>query len=120
MPTVSEVFPKSADHLKAADLQGKSIKLQISDYEIVEFKGDSGRPERKIVISFHGKEKKLVCNVTNARTIENQHGSDLDGWRGKEVILYPTKVDFAGNQVDAIRVKEIVPEPVDDLDSIPF
>ncbi len=118
MTTVNEVFPKSADHLKAADLQGRAISLTISDWEVVEFKGAKGT-ERKIVLSFHGKEKKLVCNVTNARTIESQHGPELDGWKGKEIILYPTRVDFAGDLVDAIRVKENIPEP-DPSDDIPF
>jgi hypothetical protein len=37
--------------------------------------------------------------------IEEISGSDeTDDWAGHQIILYPTKVDFSGRRVDAIRV----------------
>jgi len=50
----------SSDYLKAEKLAGKSTRVIISDVEDVEF--DKGL---KPVLSFEGKEKRLVVNATN-------------------------------------------------------
>ena len=73
-------------------------------------------------LSFVGKEKGLAVNKTNANIIAQNVGSDdLDDWIGREIILYPTRVDFGGQMVDAIRVKEQIPEVADGPDDeIPF
>jgi len=96
---LGEAFPSK--YLKAADLQGNRVKAVIDSVEITSI----GDDDDKLVIYFRGKKKALVCNVTNARMIEEIVGSDeTDEWAGREVLLYPTKVDYAGRRVDAIRV----------------
>ena len=55
--------------------------------------------------------------------IAELYGDDSVDWRGKEIELYPTKVEFSGKLVDAIRVREPANEnppaekPADDLPS---
>lgn len=96
---IGEAFPSK--YIKAADLQGRPVKAVIDSVEITNI----GDDEDKLVIYFRGKKKGLVCNVTNARMIEEIMGSDeTDEWAGREILLYPTKVDYAGRRVDAIRV----------------
>lgn len=105
--------------LKASDLQGSARKVKIASYEIREF-DNNGQKQKRAVLAFEGKDKGLVVNKTNAQIIAQNAGSeDLDDWIGKEIILYPTKVDFSGNMVDAIRIKEEIPEVALDQD-VPF
>jgi hypothetical protein len=122
MPKIDEVFPAAGNHLKAADLGGRAVRVTISEYEIVDFKGRdvNAKPERKIVLSFEGKEKTLVVNKTNARVIAAHFGDELDDWVGGTIVIYPTRVTFAGDMVDAIRVKEPEPAVADLDDEIPF
>lgn len=88
------------DTLKAADLQGHEIPVIISDVTMKKF--DNGN---KLVLTFDGKKKALVCNKTNANRIAHYYGTNTDLWVGKEVILFPDLVDFQGKSVEAIRVK---------------
>lgn len=95
---IGEAFP--SEYLKASDLQGRTVKAVISNVEMKDIGSD-----HKPVLYFKGKEKGLVLNKTNANTIALVYGDDTQDWDGGEVELYPTRVDFQGRQVDAIRVK---------------
>lgn len=95
---LSSVF--GGDSLKAADLQGREVTVVIADVKSKEF--DNGN---KLIITFQGKKKALICNKTNANRIAYVHGTNTDNWIGKEVILYTDLVDFQGKLVEAIRVK---------------
>lgn len=96
----SDAFP--SNYLKASDLQGRAVRVVI-DAVTMEDIGD----DRKPVLHFHGKDKTLVLNKTNANRIEEATGTDeMDDWRGWTITLYPCKVDFQGKRVDAIRVDD--------------
>lgn len=95
---VSEAFP--SNYIKAADLQGRSVKVVIKNYAIEKI-GDDSKP----VIYFEGKEKGLVCNKTNANNIAYAYGDDMDEWKGAEVELFTAMVDFQGKTVEAVRVR---------------
>ena len=113
MPRVSEEYGGS--FLKAADLKGKTVPCQIERVSKEEFRdGDI-----KWVVSFTGKDKRLVLNKTNADRIASQHGDEMDNWIGKSVKLYPSRTQMAGQTVDCIRVKDEVPE-ASGPDEIPF
>ena len=95
---VGEAFP--GQYLKAADLQGKRVQVVI---EKVEFEDIGG--ETKPVLHFRGKTRGVVLNKTNATAIWGITGSDeTDEWPGTAITLYPTKVEFQGKRVDAIRI----------------
>ena len=102
----SDVF--QSKYLRAADLNGKAFKLTMETVSI-ETLGNDERP----VLYFKGADKGLVLNITNWNRISEQYGDDSDGWKGESIELYPTKVDFKGERVDAIRVreKEVAPLP---------
>ena len=59
----------------------------------------------KPVLSLTGIKYGLPLNKTNAQTLAQAFGGETDAWQGKTIELYPTKVDFQGKQVDAIRVR---------------
>lgn len=101
---VSDAFPSA--FLKADDLGGRDVTVVISKVSIEEI----GQPkERKIILAFAGKEKKLVCNKTNANTIQRLYGEELEGWVGRKITLSPREVEFQGDMVWAIRVSIKVP-----------
>ena len=122
-------FVSQSRSLHADDLpKGKQVKVTIENFEIVEF---DDKP--KVVLSFVGKEKTLVLNKTNATAIAGVHGDSVEAWRGKDILIYPTKTDFGGKLVDCIRVNvpmetvADIPQATDELpsqdklnDDIPF
>lgn len=95
---LSSVF--GGDSLKAADLQGHEPTVIISGVEMKKF--DNGK---KLVITFEGKKKALICNKTNANRIAYAFGTNTDNWIGQEVTLFTDLVDFQGKAVEAIRVR---------------
>jgi len=97
-------FLGSSTYLKCADLQGKSVTVQICDV-VEETVGFAGEAQQKPVVHFVSQEKGLVLNVTNANTIIDLLGFETGNWTGKEITLYPTTTDFGGKMVDCIRVR---------------
>ena len=95
----TEAFPSK--FLAAADLQDQERTLKITHVDSDEIGG-----KQKFICHFAGAKKGLVLNKTNFNTIVKVTGQeDTDDWTGCEVCLYPTMVDFQGDQVDAIRIK---------------
>ena len=105
---IDQAFP--SDFLKAADLMGKNVTVTIKEVGM-ETIGQGAQQDTKPVISFVGKEKRLVCNKTNANAIKKLYGPDTDGWVGKSIILTSREVEFQGESVLAIRVSLMAPEP---------
>lgn len=111
---VNDFYKTEGKWLKAADLKGRKHKLVISEIEIVDFKEG-----KKVGLMFVGKEKGLTVNKTNAQIIAEQHGQNIDSWKGQAITIYPTTTDFGGERVECIRVEQVVPE-ADPNDEIPF
>lgn len=104
---INKVF--SGNFLKAEDLQGKTVRVTISETEVREF--DDGK---KIIVHFQGKDKALVANKTNASIIAHNTGSpDTDNWVGTTHHLTTKMVEFKGDLVPSIRVvvNEETPTP---------
>ena len=120
---LSDAFPSK--YLKADDLQGREVPVIISGAKMEQV-GD----EHKLVLSFKGKSKTMICNKTNASRIAFMHGDDLDNWVGAEIVLAAEFVDFQGKSVKGLRVrpkaapapKSAPAAPVDNdmSDPIPF
>lgn len=101
---VSQVF--GGDTLKAADLQGAEPTVVIATVKMKEF--DKGN---KLIITFQGKKKALVCNKTNASRIAYIYGPNTDDWIGREIVLFTDLVDFQGKTVEAIRIRPPAKRP---------
>lgn len=95
---INEAFPSK--YLKASDLQGGTPTVTIDRVEM-EMMGD----DRKMVVYFHGKQKGLVTNKTNANNIATLYGDDTDDWIGQKIMLVEAMVDFQGKSVPAIRIR---------------
>ena len=99
---IDGAFP--SNYLKASDLQGKATTVTMDRVEIEELKSRKGN-DTKPILYFMGKEKGLVLNKTNSRAIAQIYGNETDDWSGQPVELYTAMVDFAGDTVEAIRVR---------------
>jgi len=101
MPHIDQMF--SGQYLKASDLQGKEFTLRIAS--VVQEEIGQDEKEMKWVVKFEKTDKGLVLNQTNGRTIAAGYGPTTEGWTGKDVVLFPTQVQFGAKMVDAIRVR---------------
>lgn len=132
MANINDAFP--SNYLKASDLGGQQPTVTIS---AVKFEAVGREKEMKPILYFTGKEKGMVLNKTNAKTIAHLVGSfETDEWVGFRVRLYSAHVEFQGDTVEAIRIKAapangaqratpapaVPPEPIEHIDEsdIPF
>ena len=95
---LSDAFP--SNYLKSEDLQGRDVPVVIAGTEM-EMLGN----ERKLVLSFQGKTKKMICNKTNAGRIAYLYGDELNDWIGREIVLTSEFVEFQGKTVKGLRVR---------------
>lgn len=108
MPEINDLFPSK--WLVAADLEGKPCVLTIKKIEIETMKGRDGKADEiKPIVFFEEAEKGMVCNKTNATTISKLYGTNTDDWIGERITLFPTKVTWGKELVDAIRVDTVLP-----------
>lgn len=103
MPRVNDVYPSK--FLVAADLN-RQAKTCTIDYVEVGQVGQGADSKTQLLVSFHEFDKQLGLNKTNAAAIAGLYGDDTDDWIGESVVLFPTRVDFQGKMVDAIRIDE--------------
>lgn len=117
-------------YIKAEDLQGRAVMVTIESV-VLEDLGKDGKSEKKLVARFHGKDKSLILNRTNADALAYAFNTEnYDHWRGP-VILYPDTTMYGGKRVACVRVKpadkgapqtEPAPAPAEPVtsDDIPF
>ena len=105
MPSMDDIY--GGDALKAEDFpQNKRVLLTVERVSERTLKARDGKgEERKLALHFHGREKVLLLNVTNANMMAEISGSrDYDNWPGNRVTLYRTMTDFGGKRVPALRL----------------
>ncbi|NIA72448.1 hypothetical protein HBA54_28065 [Pelagibius litoralis] len=95
---INGAFP--SNHLRAADLNGRSFTLLMGDVKMAEL--DDGE---KPALHFQNAEKPLVLNKTNASTIAAIYGEETQNWFGQKIEIYPTETDYQGKRVACIRVR---------------
>jgi len=112
------MFPSK--YLKSCDLKkdGRTRDVTVSivriDLEDLPLRGTSKTKLRGVLTVAHrGREldKQVVLNRTNADTIAKLYGRDTDQWIDKPITLYPTRVQFGRETVDAIRIRDKRPAP---------
>lgn len=116
---VSLLFP--SEYIRCDDLDGRDVNLHVARVQMDTLKTERGS-ERKPVVFFQEMEarhrqdrtkdnKKLVLNVTNAKTIAKLYGNETDDWAGKPITLFGTTCEAFGETVTCIRVRPDAPRP---------
>lgn len=104
MTTRAQAFPSK--YLKADDLRGRPVTLEITAAPEETLTGFDGRQETKTVVYFAGTRKKLPCNRTNWNAIADVTGEeDSDRWPGHKIELYPSTTEMNGKTLPCIRVR---------------
>ena len=93
MTRVSTIPAYDSHYLKCTDLQNAPRRVVIASVTLEDLRQATGQRETKIVLSFVGKQKQLVANKTQARTLVDLFGDETDEWAGKAIMLLPSKAD---------------------------
>jgi len=88
----------------ADDLLKGDLTLVVEEVTQEEFKQDDGYKQKKLVVAFRGKDKRLVCGKTKAEALFDMLGDDTDDWIGQRVRLTLGKTSFAGKRVNCVDV----------------
>jgi hypothetical protein len=92
---------------KAADFNGeRRMRIKNVTEEVI---GVGAEKEPKLVVWFTTDKRGLPLNKTNNRTLRGAFGDDVDGWKRKIIIIFPTTTDLRGKMVGALRVR--IPPP---------
>lgn len=92
----------SSEYLKADDLKGRSLRATIAAVTIEQL---GQARESKPVVSFVGRNKRLVLNKTNTRTLIAGFGAESSGWVGQTVELYAAEVELQGRPTLGVRLR---------------
>ena len=101
---VDLMFPSR--YLKAADFEGKSVALTISEVIRDKVQMATGQKAEKYILRFKETDKELILNKTNAKAVaKTLHEPKAVNWPGARIVLKPTTCEAFGEIVDCIRVE---------------
>ena len=100
------------DYLGHFDLQGHEVTVTISKVLGGNLTAQGGRKSKKPIVYFEGKEKGLICNKTNSKTIAGMYGNYVEAWVGKRITLYvsTTNNPDGSGSVECIRIRPVKPK----------
>ena len=91
------VLVSNSDTLSAADLGEHSPTVTITAVDGGVFESEDGKKDKKALLTFAGKEKRLAANVINCTLIEAMFGPEVEAWIGHPITLMADKVEVAGH-----------------------
>ena len=117
---MSKYGSSDSQDLKAADFIGKNLRVVISAVEVRKYPANEDQAAtEKPALTFQGKEKTLVLNATNTKTLCTAYGVMDSDWVGHEIGL--TVADYTAKGFGhgwIVAPLDVEPEEFDD--SIPF
>jgi hypothetical protein len=93
------------------DLQDKDVVVTITAVTQGELTAQGNRKSKKPALSLKGTDKKIAVNATNGKALKSMYGPYVEDWIGKRITLYKTTTEMAGETVECIRVRPVVPAP---------
>ena len=99
------------DYLGAYALEdGKDVVLTINHVREEVVTGTGGKKDNCVVCHFAENVKPMILNATNMKTITSLLGTPyIEDWSGKKIQIGIEKVKYAGDLVDALRVRKFLP-----------
>lgn len=96
-------------YLGAWDLpEGKEVVVRIRD--VSQATEIAGKKTRKPILYFDGKEKGLLLNATNCKTLARLYGHYVEQWKGEWVALYVATTSSPDGEVPCVRIKPRAPK----------
>lgn len=108
------------DYMGAYSLpEGKDVVVTIKELKKEMVTGPNNRKEECFVCYFTDSDKPMILNRTNCKTIEKLYGTAfIEDWPGKKIQLYAASVKAFGDVTEALRVRDIKPDPKIDTTDI--
>lgn len=76
--------------------------------------GQNGKKEECSVAHFVEKEKPMILNRTNQKTIQKIYKTPyIEEWAGRKIQIYADMVKFGGELVEALRIRPNIPKQAD-------
>lgn len=76
--------------------------------------GVNGKKEDCTVAHFTEKEKPMILNRTNQKTIQKIYKTPyIEDWAGRKIQIYADMVKFGGELVEALRIRPFIPKQTD-------
>ena len=103
---------QNPDYLGAYSLdEGKDLILTIDFVRVENVTGPDNRKEDCTVIHFAEKQKPMIVNATNAKTITKLYKSPyIEDWHGRKIQIYSARVRAFDDMVEALRIRPTVPK----------
>lgn len=101
---------RTSPWLASEDLDGLG-EVEVTIESVFEHKDavmQDGRKQPKLfAVKFVGKERQLVLNATNRKTLAGKFGANCKAWKGQKVLLYVKDGvrNPAGGTTKGIRIK---------------
>lgn len=109
------LFPNKMLLLGSQNLNaGEELVAEIDSVEVQVIKSQKGDEEQVPVVKFTNAPP-MVLNITNAKTIAGLYGNTYDLWKGRSIQVYAVPIKAFGQQTEALRVREAIPDTNQDL-----
>lgn len=99
------------DYIGAFDLQGRDVVVTISKVIGGELTAMGGRKSKKPILYFENKDKGMIMNKTNSKTVAAMFGNFVETWVGKRITLFVgmTRDPSTGGDIECLRVRPVTP-----------
>lgn len=94
---------------------GKDLILTITELKDEEVTDPNGKKSTCFVAHFKEKQKPMILNRTNCKTIQKIYKTPYtELWVGKQIQVYAKEgISAFGSVTDGLRIREFIPKPVD-------
>lgn len=94
---------------------GKDLILTIAELKDEEVTDPNGKKSTCFVAHFKEKQKPMILNRTNCKTIQKLYKTPYtELWVGKQIQVYAKEgISAFGSVTDGLRIREFIPKPVD-------
>lgn len=89
--------------------EGEDLTVRIDYVQVEEITGTGGKKEQCSVAHLV-KQKPLILNMTNSKSIAKLYGPYIEDWAGKAITLFASTTRLAGETVECLRIRPKVAE----------
>ena len=91
--------------------EGEDLTVRIDYVQVQEITGTGGKKEH-CTVAHLVKQKPMILNVTNSKTIAKLYGPYIEDWAGQKITLFASTTRLAGETVECLRIRPKVAEHV--------
>jgi hypothetical protein len=96
---------QNPDYIGAYSLdEGQDLTVTI-DYVVREQITGTGGKKEECTVAHLVKNKPMILNATNSKTIARLYGNYIEDWAGQQITLYATTTKMGGETVECLRIR---------------